>query len=219
MEKALRSTGDATLVVVALGAGDEVVGGMVGEWYPKSEVLLLAYLAVRPDIRGRGVGTLLLNHATEHWYAKRDPALSLAEVEHPGFHEVSGHGDPEARLRLYERVGALVLDMPYFQPQIRPGAGRVYDMMLIALGWRSSVYRTSADGDTIHGRVVRAFLDEYFEVCEGPGLLETDAEYGLLRSFTERPEGIRLLPLHRYRDVPVLDRAGLQPKAIRSTAS
>jgi GNAT superfamily N-acetyltransferase len=220
LEDALTSPGeDETLVVVAVSDVEAVVGGMVGEWYPDSQVLLLAYLAVRAEVRGRGIGTILLGHADAHWYAEREPAVALAEVAHPDFFPVSQHGDPAARLRLYERAGALALDMPYFQPEINPGAGRVYDMMLIAFSWRPVVQTITRTGPGIDGNVVATFLDEYFTVCEGAEVVATDAEYRALRAHTERPDGVRLLPLTRYQEIPVLDRTGRAVLGNRSPVS
>jgi GNAT superfamily N-acetyltransferase len=199
---------DGTLMVLALGAEGEVLGGMVGERYPRSDVLLLAYIAVRPEARGRGIGTLLLAHADEHWHRTLRPRLALAEVEHPAFHPKTDRGDPVARLRLYERVGARVLGMPYFQPEVREGAGRVYDMLLLALHVDASITRIEEDETRIDGKVVAGFLDEYFTLAEGSEVLADDPEYQSLRAQADRPEGVLLLPLARYREVPALDVPG-----------
>jgi GNAT superfamily N-acetyltransferase len=201
-------SGGGTLMVLALGAEGEVLGGMVGERYPRSDVLLLAYIAVRPEARGRGIGTLLLAHADEHWYRKLRPRLALAEVEHPAFHPKTDRGDPVARLRLYERIGAGVLGIPYFQPEVREGAGRVYDMLLLVFHFNASVSRAEKDGTRIDGKVVAGFLDEYFTLAEGPEVLADDPEYRSLRAQADRPEGVSLLPLARYREVPALDVPG-----------
>jgi len=198
----INAGGDAAvLTVLALGPGQEVLGGMVGERYPGSGVLLLAYIAVRPEGRGRGVGTRLLAHADESWYSKLRPNLALGEVEHPDFHPASSFGDPAARLRLYERVGAKLLGVPYFQPEVRQGAGRVYDMLLLAFHVEPSVRNVGAEGATVDGTVVRDFLDEYFALCEDPAVVTDDREYLRLRSQVD-PAGVPLLPLRRYRDVP-----------------
>ena len=77
--RSVRNSGSAqALASVAVGPDGEVLGGVVCEVYAAERVLLLAYLAVRPDLRGRGLGTRLVEHVAPRWYAHPDVELALA---------------------------------------------------------------------------------------------------------------------------------------------
>jgi predicted N-acetyltransferase YhbS len=52
-------------VLVAVGTDGNVLGGAVGEYFPRSRVMLLAYLAVLPGGRGGGVGSAVLRAARD----------------------------------------------------------------------------------------------------------------------------------------------------------
>jgi GNAT superfamily N-acetyltransferase len=113
---------------------DRPLGAAVGEWDPASRVLLLAYLAVRRACRSQGVGGLLMDEVGGPWQERFRPDLTLAEVEHPLAHAAhEDFGDPAARLAFYHRHGARALDVPYFQPPLTPGGGRVYGLLLVAV--------------------------------------------------------------------------------------
>lgn len=181
--------------------GPTLVGAMLGGMYSRSRVLLLGYLATRPAARGNGIGRMLLTEVLPRWRARSHPSLIVAEIEDPRFHHATSYGDPVARLRLYARIGARLMPMPYFQPALRPGLHRVADMLLICLDEAASEVPAS---------VVGTFLDEYFSECEGPGVIATEPDYqalrGSLRAQGEPDRGgdtaIPLWPLDRFPDVP-----------------
>ena len=75
---------------------DEILGAMVGEWYPLHRVYLLSYLAALPSRRSSGTGTSLMRHLTE-WSRGRQALMTLAEVDDPRRHATEALiGDPEA---------------------------------------------------------------------------------------------------------------------------
>lgn len=170
----------------------------VGEWDGDSRVLLLSYLAVRPDHRSRGMGGLLMNEVRGSWQDRFHPEVTLAEIEHPLAHRASpDRGDPWARLRFYHRQGARALALPYFQPSLRPGAGRVYGMLLIALG----PFPAEPPQPVVAAEPIRAFLTGYLVANEGSA--GTDPAALLLRQAAERPGGIPLLPLDDTAALPL----------------
>ena len=73
---------------------------------------LLEYLAADPAVRGRGIGGALLDQCRVIW-AEKGELVVLAEVHDPRVHEESANEHPAARLRFYERNGALLLGLPW----------------------------------------------------------------------------------------------------------
>lgn len=116
------------------------------------EAVLLAYFATRGDARGRGVGSRLYSQMLERVRRYDHPTLVLAEVERPDRHAGSeAHGDPAARLRFYGRLGARVLDLPYFQPPLAAGADPVHGMLLLALWVDPTAVLDDAAGSSVPG--------------------------------------------------------------------
>jgi GNAT superfamily N-acetyltransferase len=177
-------------VLVAVGTDGNVLGGAVGEYFPRSRVMLLAYLAVLPGGRGGGVGSTVLQAARDAWTAELSPRLIVLEVEDPrDFTGSEAFGDPVARVRFYERHGGRALPLPYVQPALGPDTARVPGLMLMAFG-----NDEPGAAGAVDGQHVASFLAEYFEEFEGaarPG----DTELELLLSACAWPGGLPLLTI------------------------
>lgn len=177
------------LWISAVVVDGRVDGAAVGEWSPKSRVLLLSYIAVRPGVRSSGIGGLLMEEIRTGWQERVHPLLTLAEVEHPAAHPADEQrGDPGARLRFYARHGCRVLDVPYFQPSLHTGAPRVPGIVLTLLATAPEL----ADAALVPAEPVRIFMAEYFETTEGrvPDDPATTAMFAAMP-----PDGIKLLPM------------------------
>lgn len=169
-------------------AGD-VVAVAIGEWDAELRVVLLSWLAVREGRRGGGVGGPLLDTALTEWRRRYDPCLVLAEVADPRHHPVStAHGDPVARLNFYQRRGARILDMPYFQPALGPDKARVDHMLLIVL--HADPAFAGSDADTIDATVLRRYLEKYQLECEG--VVDTGPDSAPMWRALDRPNGVPL---------------------------
>lgn len=163
-------------VHAALDSHSQPVGCAVAQWFPRSAALLFAYLAVRADWRGSGIGTSLVTRAVRDWAATYRPALVVAEVEDPCVYPGTPDQDPLARLRLYARLGARLLELRYVQPEINPGAGRVRDLLLLVAHECSAGVVAAPSGVAgVPAAVVLAFLDEYYRDSEGEAY--RDAEF------------------------------------------
>jgi GNAT superfamily N-acetyltransferase len=189
-----------TTVSAVLDPDGRPVAAAVGDWSQASRLQLLSYLAVLPAYRGAGHGSRLLAHVLARWRTLYQPCAIVAEIEHPAAHEASeAYGDPAARLRFYSRHGAVALDLPYFQPALRPGLGRWYGMVLVSLHLDPEL-AGPAPG-SYAAAPVRRFMVEYLELAEGgvPG----DAAATALLAAMDRPDGIPTLPLDDPARLPV----------------
>ncbi|HZE40454.1 MAG TPA: GNAT family N-acetyltransferase [Stackebrandtia sp.] len=166
----------------------------LGHWYPEPKVALLGYLAVRPGVRGAGLGGAVLRHYIEHWSTVGGAELVLAEAERPDVHPADpDHGDPEARLRFYARHGARALALPHFVPALRPDSAPVWGFLLMTL-YVAKAARGSSPDSVDCGRV-RDFLSSYLDDDHGPAA-------HLLMYEAGRAADIPSLPLSDYAQIP-----------------
>jgi len=175
--------------LVARTANGVIAGGAVGDRFPRSKVVLLSYIAVPLEGRGLGVGSALMKAATAMWETAWRPPLMVMEVEDPRhFAADEALGDPYARVRFYERLGARILPVPYFQPALGGGRGRVRYLMLMVFGGTEVPPGTRQ----VDGRLAESFLIEYLEDCEGQ-VRSDDEETQRLLAACRRPGGLPLL--------------------------
>ena len=182
-------------LLLACGPGGRVLGGACGEIYQKSDTLLLAYLAVRQDVRGAGIGTVIMDAVRERWLHHQK--LALLEIEDPRYHASrADYGDPAARVRFYARYGVRGLSIPYFQPRLRPELNRRYHLILSTL----AVADELRVGAGLVGRHVEGFLREYFASCEGDDRPEDGELESLL--ITCHPGELAMVPLEELVSTP-----------------
>ncbi|WP_225849437.1 N-acetyltransferase [Streptomyces sp. HPF1205] len=187
------------LATAAVDSDGAAIGAAIGHWLPGARTLLLTYLAVPPGSRGGGIGGLLFSEVTGTWQKRLRPRATFAEIEHPLAHSASAdYGDPSARLRFYARHGARALDIPYFQPSLRPGSGRVYGLLLAVFSLAPEC--AGARAGTVTPDLVRSFLEGGYYQETALGL---DPASLALRRALDRPEGIPLLPLTEPERLPV----------------
>jgi GNAT superfamily N-acetyltransferase len=184
----LRLGGSRALVATA--DGGTIVGGAVTDWFARSHVLLLSYIAVLPAHRSTGAGAALMAAVSGSGSAGLRPLLLVAEVEDPRhFASDPAHGDPRARWRFYQRLGGRTLPLPYMQPALGPGRRRVPHLLLMVLGGSTA----PPGAEHIDGETVELFLREYFEGCEGP-VQPGDSQLQDLLAACHQPGGLPLLP-------------------------
>jgi GNAT superfamily N-acetyltransferase len=195
--------GTEVLASVAVGRDGAVLGGVVGEVYARERVLLLAYLAVRPELRSRGIGTMLMQHVAPRWFAHPDVLLAVAEVHDPRPWSAVAGEDPLSRLRLYERLGARVLGVPFIQPALGPGRARVPGFLLFAFHVDPSVEVEHEGEGAVRSDLVGRFVRRYYETAEGI-TAPYDSELAELLRRIEGQATIRLLPVAEYDRVALL---------------
>lgn len=177
------------LMVLAARDGARVVAGAVVDG--AGPVRTVSYLAITPQGRGAGLGGRLLSKALAKAGSEPGVQLIVAEVEDPAHHRSDpDRGDPTARLRFYARRGAQLLDLPYFQPGMRPGAARVEHMLLLALEVDPGLI-VPGQPPTIPPQPLLDHLTDYWLHTEGA--VGDDPACRALFDAASRP--IRLLPL------------------------
>jgi GNAT superfamily N-acetyltransferase len=197
----LRERPGDTLVSVVVDDDGSSVGGIVGERFPGSEVLLVAYIAVHPAHRGGGVGSQIAREVLPTWTAALAAPLVVGEVHDPRVWPTAGDEDPVARMRFYGRLGARLLDLAFVQPALEPGGARVRGFLLIAFHADPSIRTRRAGREHVSAALVTDFVAAYYAVAEGLG--SPDAELrGMLDSLRGR-SGVALLGLDEYVDIPL----------------
>lgn len=148
-----RALGELLTVRLALD-GDEIVGGICYERYPRCGCGLVTYMVIAPGTRGQGLGERLLREAVQALYDGGAPAV---------FGEVVDSSAPTARHRLerFKRWGARVVDARYVQPSLGPGLDRDASLLLLVLAGAAAV-----PGE-LPGEIVRSFIEELYAVTEG----------------------------------------------------
>jgi GNAT superfamily N-acetyltransferase len=193
------AAGRYTLAVV-LEDGAAVAAAVV-ETFPEADAALLLYLAARPGRRGAGFGGALLSWVRDDWLPRSGTHALLAEIEHPAAHPGSpGTGDPLARLRFYAQRGGRAVDLPYFQPALRPGTSRVYGLILAVLA------HPTEQADTIPAQPVRRFLLRNLQRSEGR--LGRDPDVQAMVDRLAGAERVALLPLTDPARLPLSAPAG-----------
>lgn len=154
---------------VAVDAAGDPVGALFLEWFGELRLGMLCYFAVRPDLRGRGIGRHLVAAAAPVWRETLQPLLILAEAEDPRAHNggAADYGDGVARLRMYDGFGARRLPVHHVLPELMPGEGRLPHLLLLVM--------ESAE-DRVRGAVVEEFLRQYYARMEGGPAHEDDKQ-------------------------------------------
>jgi len=179
------------------------VGCVLGYPYAESRVLLIGYVTVKPGLRGRGIGGVLMDEAQRRWYGKVDFTLVVAEVEDPRRHPAVGDIDPKRRAAFYARRDAQVVVGPYFQPRLE-GAGkkRVRDLFLTVLSGSSEAI--SPENSVPAGQLSDFILEYFRETGEGSDWPKVGDEEGnrLLAWYGGR-EMVQLHPIGEYEQIEI----------------
>jgi GNAT superfamily N-acetyltransferase len=187
--------------VAALDPAGGPLGVLIAERFPGApDALLLSYLAVRPDARGRGVGTSLMRSAAAGWRADPRVLLVVGEAHDPRAWERGGDEDPVSRLRLYERLGARALGVPFVQPALDADRARVPGFLLLAFYADAAAL---ASPEAVRSDLLSGFIRAYYLVAEGPPRPD-DGELPALLRWIERRPAIALVGLDDYARVPTM---------------
>jgi hypothetical protein len=113
-------------------------GIVIGYYYHKQDVGLLAYTATSPEYRNQGLGRIqvdvlgeaLLTMAKSHGGTLAGYFLECNDPEKVKPEEDSF--DPAARIKLFQKWGARVMPIDYIQPPLEAGADKWSKFKLLA---------------------------------------------------------------------------------------
>ena len=183
---------------IAVTPDGEPVGALFLEWFDDIRAALLCYFAIRPDLRGQGIGRRLVAVAAPRWRSDLKPHVVFAEAEDPRLTDDAessdgvDYGDGDARLRLYAGFGARRLPIPYLMPELAPGVGRLPNLLLLVVEADDLV---SPSPDRIRSDIVADFLMRYFARQEGDAARDDDHQLRQLLAECRRTAFLELLAL------------------------
>lgn len=194
-EELLSDVAGSTVVVAV--QGDEPVAAAISDAGTSSPVALLGYLAVRPDQRGTGIGSLLMSRLHALW-GEGTAEVVLGEVHDPRCWPASEDERPADRLRFYERAGARLLAAPWVQPRLRGDGERVPGMLLLVMWAR-------AGRASVPAAWVRDWTAAYYLLAEGLARPADDPVVARLVRRMEATDPIPIGAIGDHGDVPLLD--------------
>jgi len=183
-----------------------IAGGIVEEYYCRSQVGLITYLVLSPEFRGRGLarhfmqaGINAIDKAAERLAPGRKPFVYLAETNDPACPESHNDSqDPHKRLMLLSRLGFYLAEMPYVQPRLAGRENRYYGLKLLAheATWRSSESMMPGSGKEarIDSGILKNFLEEFYTNVEGEPSPE-DEDYKGMITFLDAAPLVRCIPI------------------------
>lgn len=155
-----------TLIVLAQNEREEVVGGEIADWYPRSRALEIIYIAVAEDERKSGKGGALLMDGTKRMIEELGEGMVSRvyfESENPFFYanDADWAIHPVKRLRFFARHGAMRVPVAYVQPPLGPDKEPAHNLFLLTLPCFSS------NEKSIPVQELQDFLNDFYEGLEG----------------------------------------------------
>lgn len=133
-KKDIARSGNNYHIILAKNAHDNILGGIIFDYFAQSNSGFIEYVAVSPDYQSNGLGSALVREATK--YIASDAAKQNKKPDYI-FCEVDISGsrmDRETRKRLnfWAKQDFLRLEFSYLQPALAPDKSEVNNLWLIA---------------------------------------------------------------------------------------
>ena len=166
---------------------DQVIGGIVIEYFRGSRTALVTYLVVAPEARRRGLARRLLDAAVQKVTADNGDKrpLILGEVERPEA-QASGadRAQAVARLGIIGSLGGLLVVIDYVQPSLGEGKPPLDDLSLVTFPARGAATKS------LRATQLKTFIAEFYESLEQGGSPE---QQRVLRSLSKMRISVRAL--------------------------
>lgn len=192
-----------TLMVIAI-ENEMIVGCEIADIYKDCNVLEVIYIVVAPQARGRGIGRGLVDGGTNQMieYAKEHWGLSIDNVflesNNPARTSIKDDFNAIIRLHIFEKMGAMQIDIPYVQPPLDRTKCSVDNLLLM------SFTQFSQRGNKVGTKELKQFLESFYK-----GLGHSGDEPALLRmkriidakSYYDAAEGCQYIALQSILDI------------------
>ena len=157
--------------ILLLKEDDVVKGGIVSDYYPKSGVIHLIYIAIQKEWRGSGIARKLIKSLLPKAIVELEDTIGFSakaiifESNIPWKTAVDSI-DPKSRLKIFEKLGAMLIPIPYVQPALSEFRMKVENLFLL-----SFPLTESHTFNTLNTKVLESFLKEFYK---GLGITEPD---------------------------------------------
>ena len=157
-----------TYCTLALDEEENIIGGLVADWYSGCESLEIIYIAISPSKRRDGIGTHLLDYSIDkirESIVEESNTIKriFIEVDIPDLPKVSTFSsenvmDSTERISVWEKWGARRIPINYIQPSLSMNKDPVGHMMLMCL----PITRTDPN-ETIPSQDLKDFLQSFYK--------------------------------------------------------
>lgn len=117
----------------------EVAGGLIADWYEKSKCIHLTYLIIDESQRNKGIATILINEgvASVIEWIKKSKGIEIRNVFFESnipwkTKQENDNFDAVERLRIFSKLGAKWIDIPYIQPALDTEKATVDNLFLLS---------------------------------------------------------------------------------------
>ena len=183
-------------VLMAVNGFGYVGGALVLEHYRRSGIALVTYVAISPRYRSKGLARRLVNGALDvlAWSEGRKPIPMLAEMDDPERTDRDKQDAAVTRAKILHALGILKCELPYVQPALAKGGGRLSHMLLCAHG--KSLINGRLDAERL-----KAFLHEFYQSL-GIVQPELDPDFLAMASWLEEQNQVVFVPLVKEEGAP-----------------
>ena len=149
-------------MIVARDSDESVLGGIIFEFYRKSECWLTTYIAVRPNARRRGIGKALIARVVAAISRQTSDVTLFAEAEIP--ERLATPRERHwawTRLAILAHLGLRRIQIDYVQPALSPDQHPIDSLYLL-------LYVGERERNAIASARLISFLKEFYAALHQP---------------------------------------------------
>jgi len=152
-----------SVIILSISEDDnqEVMGGLIADWYETSKSIHLIYLIIDEKFRGKGVAKKLIKEGVEdikNWI-NTEKGVEIKNVFFESNNPektTTDSFDPVTRLEIFSHLGAKLININYIQPALDKNKKEVDNLLLL------SFPQFNEKGDKIPATEIMAFLTDLY---------------------------------------------------------